>query len=109
MNHVDAGVIILKGEDLPEIAEIIRKHSINAIVEKDKIPTTWEEKLLYYADRRACEDKLVSIDERISDLRMRYPDIDSFIAEAEPKLKLLEKEIFDKLDIDPKLNELNED
>jgi len=109
MIHVEAGVIILKGEDLPKIAEIIRKHSINAIVEEDKIPTTWEEKLIYYSDRRACEDQLVTVDERILDLKKRYPDINSFIAEAEPKIKLLEKEIFDKLDISPELNELKED
>ena len=72
MDHVEAGVIILRGEGLSEIADIIRKHSINAIVEEDKIPVTWEEKLVYYADKRACEDQLISIDERISDLKKRY-------------------------------------
>ncbi len=109
MDHVEAGVTILKEEGLSEIAEVIRKHPINAIVEEDKIPMTWEEKLVFYADRRACEDQLVSVDERILDLRRRYPSIDLFIAKAEPKIKQLEKEIFDKIDVDVELNELKKD
>jgi len=108
MNHVEAGEIILKSEGFPEVAEIIRKHSINAIVEEDKVPRTWEEKLVYYADRRAKEDQLVSVDERISDLKKRYPDINSFIDNAEPKIKLLEKEIFEKIDVSIELTELRE-
>ena len=104
-NHGQAACEFFK-EKYPEMAEVIRKHSINAIVEEDKIPTTWEEKLVYYADRRVCEDQLVSVDERISDLKKRYPDINSLIVKAEPKIKLLEKDIFDKLKIDVKLTKL---
>ena len=106
INHVSAGVMILEEEGYPELAEIISKHSINAIVEENIIPTTWEEKIVYYADRRAKEDELVSIEERISDLRKRYPDIERFIETAEPKIQALENEIFNIIKIDKELIEL---
>jgi hypothetical protein len=98
----------LKDRNLSEIAEVIRKHSINAIIEKDKIPQTWEEKILYYADRRAKEDKLVSLDERISDLKKRYPEIERFIEEALPKIIEIEKEIFNIIKIDKDLEGIEE-
>lgn len=107
MNHVDAGVKILNDEGMRDIGEIIKKHSINAIVEEDKIPTTWEEKLIFYTDRRVIEDKLVSLDERITDLRTRYPDIEKFLWKAVPKIAKLEEEIFSILDISKDLTELD--
>jgi len=67
-----------------------------------------EEKLIYYADRRACEYQLVSVDERISDLKKRYPDIVSFMCRAESKIKILEKEIFEKINVSIWLEELKE-
>ncbi len=107
-DHVETGIKILKDRGLNEIAEIIRKHSINAVIEEDKVPGTWEEKILYYADRRAMEDKLVSLDERISDLRKRYPEIEKFLADALPKIKAIEKEIFDIIKIEKELGEIKE-
>ncbi|MBT3304189.1 HD domain-containing protein [Candidatus Woesearchaeota archaeon] len=109
MNHIDAGVKILNDEGMKEIGEVIKKHSINAIVEEDKIPTTWEEKLIFYADRRVIEDKIASLDERITDLKTRYPDIEKFLGEAVPKIKKLEETIFNILDISKDLTELKND
>lgn len=106
MGHVEAGVKILKDEGFPQIAEIIRKHSISAILEEDRIPITWEEKLVYYADKRVRGDELVSIEERIADLRRRYPELTALLEKAEPKIRLLEKEIFDRIDADVELKEL---
>lgn len=106
MNHVEAGVKILNDEGMQEIGEIIKKHSINAIVEEDNIPTTWEEKLIFYADRRVVEDQLVSLDERITDLRTRYPDIEEFLSKAIPKIKELENEIFSLINTSKELKEL---
>lgn len=106
MGHVEAGVKILKDEGFPQIAEIIRKHSISAIVEEDETPVTWEEKLVFYADKRVRGDELVSLDERLADLRERYPELIGLLEKAEPKLRLLEKEIFDRIDVDVELKEL---
>ncbi len=49
-NHTDAGAEILKKRGLPGVAEIIRKHPINAVLEQETIPKTWEEKRLFYAN-----------------------------------------------------------
>jgi putative nucleotidyltransferase with HDIG domain len=101
LNHVDAGAKILQKGNLEKIAEIIKKHSINSIIEKEKIPQTWEEKLIYYTDRRVKEDNLVSIDERLKDMKKRYPKIKSMIEKVKPKIKELEDEIFGIIRIDP--------
>jgi len=105
-DHAETGVKILKDRGLDEVAEVVRKHSINAIIEEDKIPKTWEEKILYYADRRAMEDNLVSLNERIDDLKRRYPDIEKFFYKALPKINAIEKEIFDIIGIDKELKEI---
>ena len=108
IDHVTTGVMILKDRELDNIAEIVRKHSINAIVEDNKIPTSWEEKLVYYADKRSKGDQLVSLDERIENMKKRYPKIKEFLSSAIPKIKEIEDEIFDKIEIDKDLEELKD-
>ena len=99
MGHVVAGVRILEEEGFPQVAEIVGKHSITAIVEGDKTPVTWEEKLVFYADKRVRGDELVSLDERLADLRKRYPEMIDLLEKAEPNIRSLEKEIFDRIDV----------
>ncbi|MFO8152613.1 HD domain-containing protein [Thioalkalivibrio sp.] len=106
-NHIETGVKILQDRGLTEIAEVIRKHSINAIVEKDKIPQTWEEKLVYYADKRVREDKIVSLDERMADLRKRYPNLRKPLTNIIPKIKAIEEEIFNIVEINKRLKEIS--
>jgi len=107
-DHVETGVKILQDRGLMEIAEVIRKHSINAVVEEDKIPNTWEEKILFYADKRARGDKLVSLNDRIEDLKRRYPDIQKFISKALPKINKIEEEIFNIIGINKNLDEIED-
>jgi len=58
-----------------------------------------EEKLVYYADKWACEDQLVLVDELMYDLKKKNHGIGPLVAKAELKIKLLEKEIFDKINV----------
>lgn len=72
-----------------EMANLVEKHDFWQI---DNLKT-WDEKILYYADKRAYEDQLVSLQTRIDEGRKRNPGkISTEVAETEEKMKDLEKE-----------------
>ena len=83
------------------MATIIRKHDFRSLIaaaDEDR-PQTLEEKILYYADKRVCHDRIVSLKRRLEDGRKRYfpdgkiPVHDRMIAQ---KLRTLEKELLTK-------------
>jgi uncharacterized protein len=102
--HIQAAYELLIGLDEPELAEIVKKHRFNCLIEESEKPVTWEEKLLYYADKRVMHDKVVSIKERLEDGRKRYfpdgkvPVDDSLVEKA---LFELEQEICGRAEIKP--------
>ncbi len=99
-SHITAGCKILNERGLPDIANIIKKHPIYAILNEDTTPKTWEEKLVFYADRRVMEDKIVSLDERTNDHAKRKPKIKKILPKVLPKIKKLEDEIFNIIGIE---------
>ena len=71
-------------------------------VSKNDRPQTLEEKILYYADKRVCHDRIVTIKKRLEDGRKRYfPDgnIPSDEIHIVQKLYQLEKELLEKAKI----------
>jgi len=75
IGHERAAYNVLKelGED--QIAEIVLKHRFAGLIEAENKPKTWEEKLVYYADKRVKHDEVVSLEDRLHDGRERYfPD-----------------------------------
>lgn len=104
IGHIQAAYNALKdiGED--EIAEIVKKHDFNCLIKPKECPKTWEEKILYYTDKRVRHDQIVSLAERLVDGRKRYfpdgnlPPEDPLIEKA---LYRLEKELCGKANIRP--------
>ncbi len=92
-NHEEIGCKILKKHGCDEVAEVIRKHPIHYILDQKNKPSTWEEKILYYADKRAKDHKIVTIRQRLDDFRKRYPKFRESIDRAEPLILKLEKEL----------------
>lgn len=70
--HVTEGANLIKKMGFPEVAEVMRKHSLHDIDNPDQQPKTWEEKIVFYADKRAKGSKIVSMEERFMDLKKRY-------------------------------------
>ena len=68
-SHVDAGVKLLKQLGFPEVAEVIKKHTLHGLGENN---LTVEEKILFYADKRIKGHKIVSLNERIESLEKKY-------------------------------------
>jgi len=92
--HLERGYERLK-DKYPEVADTIRVHGL-LLLDKTQ---TWEQKIVNYADKRAWEHELVSLQKRISSIERRY----EFTLTEEKKQKYfeLEKQIFDIIGIEP--------
>ena len=71
-DHVSEGAKLIRELGFPEVAEVISKHSLYKIEDPEKQPHTYEEKIVFYADKRAKGSKIVSLEERFKDLKQRY-------------------------------------
>jgi hypothetical protein len=105
-SHEEAAYDILS-EKYPALAITIKKHRYMAISEQEG-PSTWEEKLVYYADMRIMEDKIVSLKERLLDGHkrnafLRGSETIGKIDKAKVDLQIykLEAEIFRQIGLSP--------
>lgn len=71
-NHVLEGVKLLKKMGFLEVSRVIGKHSLYNLDDDSIKPTTYEEKIVFYADKRVIETKIVGIKERFEDIERRY-------------------------------------
>ena len=71
-NHVVEGAKLLKKLGFLEVSEVIRKHSLFKLFEEKNQPKTFEEKIVFYADKRAIDNKIVSLEERFDALEKKY-------------------------------------
>lgn len=68
---------ILAGEMLrqrgqPILAEIVSRHVLFDILNQDRRPRTWEEKLVFFADKMVEMERIVSFHDRLAALQQRY-------------------------------------
>lgn len=99
-NHCEATAKVFQKRH-PVLAEVISQHRLGVILEGTF--KNWEEKIVYYADKRVNHDCIVSVRERLTLGKKRWK-----IRPAEDrtelfirKIKILEKEIFDKIKLKP--------
>ena len=74
-DHVVKGAELIKKLGYPEIANVISKHTLYKVEMEENQPHTIEEKIVFYADKRVKNDKVVSLEERYDDLKKRH-DVD---------------------------------
>ncbi len=100
-DHAVMGAEWLVLEGLPEIAEIVRNH---VRLETNLDGPLVAKEIIYYADKRVRHVEIVSVAERLLDLRSRYGTNSSSLTNLD-KLKDLtlgvEKKIFKNLDFSP--------
>jgi putative nucleotidyltransferase with HDIG domain len=104
-SHEDAAYDLLKGK-YPVLALTVKKHRYSALLDEKERPTTWEEKLVYYADKRVMHDKIVPLKQRLEEAHKRNaprPKAQGGInpTKIDRLIYKLEKEIFDKIGLDP--------
>jgi len=68
--HEDAAYEVFK-DQYPQLALTIKRHRYTAIADNEHRPTSWEEKLLFYADMRVMHDKVVPLQDRLKDGHLR--------------------------------------
>lgn len=100
--HPDAGVRILGSLGYDEVAILVKKHPLHAIVNPEIAPVTLEEKILYLADKMT-KYEVLSVDERFSLWRAESltSEEHSVLDAAYPKVKQLELEICDMIQMTP--------
>jgi putative nucleotidyltransferase with HDIG domain len=100
--HPDACVRILKEEGMEEVAMIVKTHPLHAILDPDITPTTWEEKILFLADKMV-KYEIIGVDKRFALWKDEHlpPQAQEILDRSYPKVKALEKELFDLTNIDP--------
>lgn len=105
--HEDAAAAFLS-EAYPVLAETIRKHRYTAILDGQDTPRTWEEKLVYYADKRVMHDRIVPLRERLDEAHQRnaarrqaagFDDAD--IIRIDAAIFALEADLFDAIALEP--------
>jgi 5'-deoxynucleotidase YfbR-like HD superfamily hydrolase len=105
--HEEAAYELLK-ERYPVLATTIRRHKYTALLDEKEKPNTWEEKLVYYADKRVMRDKIVPLKPRLEEAHKRNAllreirsasEIDT--AKVDSLIFELEQEIFEQIGLDP--------
>ncbi|MBW6474768.1 MAG: HAD hydrolase-like protein [Anaerolineaceae bacterium] len=100
-NHAVLAAEFLESKKQLKLAEIARRHLIGDLVTDETRPQTWEEKIVNYADKLSEGNTIVSIDERLEALQLRYPDFALKIKKNTPFVKALEDEIVTALGTTP--------
>jgi putative nucleotidyltransferase with HDIG domain len=100
--HPDTAVRILREEGMPEVARLVETHPLHTILDPALQLKTLEEKLLFLADKMV-KYEIITVDKRFDLWRNENlaPEVRSLVEESYPKVKALEKEIFDALGIIP--------
>jgi len=98
INHAEASGEIVTEEGLGELAPVVTGHILDAIIGENHSLTTWEQKIVFYADKIVTH-KLVSLEERFDDLHERRPDIKHLLNEAYEPAKALEAEVLESAGI----------
>lgn len=95
--HEEVAAEILRERGFSEVAEVVLKHRYLQI---KKGFDRWEEKLLYYADKRTAHDTIVPLIKRLEDGRKRNaPETAGTLEskEIDEKIFELEREIQEKI------------
>jgi len=101
-HHPDASVRILREEGMEEIADLARSHTLEAILDPTFAPKSWEGKLLFLADKMVKQE-IITVDQRfLMWNEERLPsDQQAILIASYPRVKALEREIFDMIHLQP--------
>ena len=101
-NHGMAAQTVLLERNQPALARIAASHLLFSL-QRDALvrPTSWEEKVVYLADKMVDGSQLVSIEERLKSLTERYPDVETEIVAIRPQVWQLQSEVCNAAGISP--------
>lgn len=103
-SHSNEAYQYLKDKNEDKIALMVYKHDMEAIIDDSMQPFTLEEQILNYADKRVKHDEIVSLKERLADMKVRYNsgnEVTPWETKVYSAYYKLEKELFTPIDISP--------
>jgi uncharacterized protein len=101
-DHAQTGSQLLKGIGYERVGEVVARH-IWLGKEGDPASVS-EEEIVNYADKRVMHDRIVSLDERFSDLKERYgrhQKAMDYLEQLQNEIYQIENKIFFILQADP--------
>jgi HD superfamily phosphohydrolase YqeK len=106
--HEDAAFALLR-DAYPELALAVKRHRYAALLDEKDKPVTWEEKIVYYADKRVMHDKIVPLKERLEEAHRRNAAQRNCATQAKLNTERidaaifeLERQILDKIGLEPR-------
>lgn len=72
LHDTEVAAIILKKIKEDRLADSIRTQQFDAIIATSHSLKTWEEKIVYFADKRVAHEKIVTLQERLQEGKKRY-------------------------------------
>jgi putative nucleotidyltransferase with HDIG domain len=99
-DHNVLGPLVLAAEGLGEIAELARRHPVYAPRDPATAPRTLAERIVYYADRRGGQ-RVVTLEERIDEQQVRFPELAHLRAQDLAFAKAIEAEVFARIALRP--------
>jgi putative hydrolase of the HAD superfamily len=102
-NHGEGAARLLSTYGQPELAGIARRHMLFSLNDPQESPQSWEEKLVYFADKLVEGSSVVTFKERLQGLRSRYKIEEEGhpISEIVPAMENLQAEICQAIHIAP--------
>ena len=98
--HHVLGPLVLQAEGLGELAELSRRHPVYAPLDPSTAPRTVDEKIVYYADRRAGLS-VMGLEERMAEQDVRHPGFEPLRAAELAAARQVEIELFAGLGFGP--------
>lgn len=92
-DHGARAAAMLESRGQPALAQIAHRHMLHQALDTEFAPRTWEEKLVYFADKLAEGSRVVVVEERLHSLRQRYPQHVESIDATAPAILRMQKEL----------------
>ena len=83
-HHGGVSADFLQEQGYPKLAEIVSGHVLHTALQPGADSRPWEERLVFFCDKLAEEDRIIPFDRRLDALRQRYPDFRDVMDRAEP-------------------------
>lgn len=93
--HPDTAVRTLLELGFTQVAEVVKKHSVHLILDSNLMPKTWEEKIVFLADKMV-KHEIIGVEHRFA-LWFKEQLPEQAVAElnaSKPKVKALEQEVY---------------
>jgi len=90
--HGVVGARMLTAAGHPELAMPVASHPVSALLDDDRFPIGWTSVLVAVADRHVAGE-FVTVDERLDDMRRRYPTYAAQIEAARRPAHALEEQV----------------